>query len=136
MKNENATLVYTTKEGIKIFTVRGKKPQSKFDFVVKYFDPRYQRSERVLRTPRHIHPIVEMYVKQAYEPKLTEKLRLHLLKIFRHIKPINYYSPRLQFFKPVHAARFKKLDKVGEFSAEFFLVVSELIMIQEKTNYP
>jgi hypothetical protein len=32
--------------------------------------------------------------------------------------------------------KFTELDKVGEFSVEFLLVVTELIMIQEKTNYP
>ncbi len=31
---------------------------------------------------------------------------------------------------------FKELDKVGEFSVEFMLVVTELMAIQEKTNYP
>jgi hypothetical protein len=38
--------------------------------------------------------------------------------------------------KPEHVEKFKKLNKVGEFSVEFLLVVIELIAIQEKTNYP
>ncbi len=52
------------------------------------------------------------------------------------IKPVNYFPPRLQFFRPEHVEPFEDLDKVGEFSAEFLLVVSELLAIQEKTNYP
>lgn len=59
-------LIYTTKENIQILVYPGKKPQSPYDFIVK----------------------------------------------------------------------FKELDKVGEFSVEFILVVTELIGIQEKTNYP
>ena len=31
---------------------------------------------------------------------------------------------------------FEDLNKVGEFSVEFLMVVTELILIQEKTNYP
>ncbi|MEM4158488.1 MAG: hypothetical protein QXH71_02000, partial [Candidatus Anstonellaceae archaeon] len=32
--------------------------------------------------------------------------------------------------------KFKELNKYGEYSVEFILVVIELIMIQEVTNYP
>jgi len=39
-------------------------------------------------------------------------------------------------FSPKHAAQFQELDKYGEYSVDFFLVVVELIMIQEATNYP
>lgn len=53
-----------------------------------------------------------------------------------NIQPIDYFPPRLQFFRPEHVAPFQELDKVGEFSVEFLLVVTELLAIQEKTNYP
>ena len=32
--------------------------------------------------------------------------------------------------------RFEELNQYGQYSVEFILVVTELIMIQEKTNYP
>ena len=41
-----------------------------------------------------------------------------------------------QVFQSDDDAPFRSLDAVGEFSVEFLLVVSELIFIQEKTNYP
>jgi hypothetical protein len=56
--------------------------------------------------------------------------------MIRNIKPANSFPPSLQFFKPEHVEKFKKLDNFGEFSVEFLLVVIELIAIQEKTNYP
>jgi hypothetical protein len=56
--------------------------------------------------------------------------------MFGQIKPINSFPPALQFFKPEHVEQFKDLDKVGEFTIEFLLVVTELMVIQEKTNYP
>lgn len=122
-------LIYTTKSGVLIGTEPGKK--SVYDFRVRYKEP-----GKSIRTPKHVHLIVEMYVKHAFMPKLTLELRDHLLSVYDSIKPINYYPPRLQFFRPEHIAPFKKLDRVGEFSVEFILVTTELIMIQEKTNYP
>ncbi|WP_456487858.1 hypothetical protein [Candidatus Alkanophaga liquidiphilum] len=56
--------------------------------------------------------------------------------MFKHIEPIDYFPPKLQFFKLEHVEPFKDLDRVGEFSVEFMLVVTELMAIQEKTNYP
>jgi len=80
--------------------------------------------------------IVEMYVKYAHNPSLTLQLKEHILKMLTQIKPVNSFPPRLQFFRPEHIEPFKDLDKVGEFTVEFLLVVTELMAIQEKTNYP
>jgi hypothetical protein len=109
---------------------RGKKQESALDFVVRFREPGKQ-----WRTPKHIHLIVELYVKEAYDKELTHRLRDHLLQVFEAVHPIDSYPPKLQFFKPEHALLFQSLDAVGEMSVEFLLVVSELIFIQEKTNY-
>jgi hypothetical protein len=100
------------------------------DFVVRFREP-----EKQWRTPKHIHLIVELYVKEAYNKELTHQLRDHLLQVFQAVQPIVSYPPDLQFFKPEHAQPFEPLNAVGEMSVEFLLVVSELIFIQEKTNY-
>lgn len=124
-------LIYTTKSGVEILVSVGKKAESPYDFRVWFKEP-----NKRLRTPKHIHLIVELYVKQAFNPSLTLRLRDHLLEVFDLIRPINYYPPRLQIYRPEHIGEFQELDKVGEFTVEFLLVVTELIMIQEKTNYP
>ena len=124
-------VVYTTKENVQILVYSGTKTQSPYDFRVKF-----KKQEGRERTPKHIHMIVEMYVEHAYNPVLTMKLRDHILEIFEHIQPIDYFPPKLQFFKPEHIEPFRELDKVGEFTVEFLLVTTELIAIQEKTNYP
>ncbi|MCK4319307.1 hypothetical protein KAW38_01925 [Candidatus Micrarchaeota archaeon] len=126
-------LLYTTGEGTEIYILPGKKTESKYDFIVKYKTKGKGKRER---TPKHIHLIVEMYVKYAHAPELTIKLRNQLLEVFDKLQPINYYPPRLQVFKKGDEKVFAGLNKVGEFSVEFLLVVTELIMIQEKTNYP
>jgi len=124
-------LVYTTKANVQIGVYPGRKPESPYDFIVKFREPNKRE-----RTPAHVHLIVEMYVKYAYNPSLTLKLKEHILTMLGQIKPINSFPPTLQFFKPEHIEKFKDLDKVGEFTIEFLLVVIELMAIQEKTNYP
>ena len=124
-------LIYTTKSNVNINGYHGKKPESPYDFIVKY-----KELNKRERTPKHIHIIVEMYVKYAYNPTLTLQLKEHILNMFNQIKPIDYFPPKLQFFKPEHTNPFQDLDKVGEFTVEFLLVTTELLAIQEKTNYP
>ena len=124
-------LVYTTKANVQIGVYPGRKPESPYDFIVKFRE--HGKRER---TPAHVHLIVEMYVKHAHNPSLTLKLKEHILTILRSIKPVHSFPPSLQFFKPEHIEPFKDLDKVGEFTVEFLLVVTELMGIQEKTNYP
>jgi len=124
-------LVYTTKANVQIGVYPGRKPESPFDFIVKFREPGKRE-----RTPAHVHLIVEMYVKHAHNPLLTLKLKEHILTMLKSVKPVNSFPPSLQFFKPEHVEPFKELDKVGEFTVEFMLVVTELMAIQEKTNYP
>lgn len=124
-------LLYTTREGVQIFCYPGKKKQSQYDFIVKYQEPGKRE-----RTPKHIHLIVEMYVKYAHNPQLTMRLRDYFLSIFDSIKPISSYPPKLQIFDKSKIGEFEDLNKVGEFSVEFLMAATELILIQEKTNYP
>lgn len=124
-------LVYTTKTNVRFEVYPGSKQQSPFDFIVKFREPNKRE-----RTPAHVHLIVEMYVKHAYNPSLTLELRDHILTMLNQIKPVNSFPPALQFFKSEHVDPFKELDKVGEFTVEFLLIAIELVAIQEKTNYP
>ncbi len=123
--------IHTTQEGVEIFVSQGRKSSN--DFVVKYKDRRYSTKSR---TPKHIHLIVELYVKEAYDKQLTHQLRDYLVSLFDKVRPIDRFPPALQVYKPGNEQPFKKLDAVGEYSVEFLLVVTELIFIQEKTNYP
>jgi hypothetical protein len=124
-------LVYTTNANVRFEVYPGSKQQSPYDFIVKFREPNKRE-----RTPAHVHLIVEMYVKHAYNPSLTLKLRDHILTMLSQIKPVTTFPPALQFFRPEHIEPFKELDKVGEFTVEFLLVAIELVAIQEKTNYP
>ncbi len=130
-RSQEDDLVYTTNANVQIGVYPGRKPESSYDFIVKFKEP-----DKRERTPAHVHLIVEMYVKHAHNPSLTLKLKEHILTMLREIKPISSFPPNLQFFKPEHIEPFKDLDRVGEFTVEFLLVVTELMAIQERTNYP
>lgn len=125
-------IIWTTGDNYEILVYPGSKEQSEFDFIVKF----RKKGKKRERTPKHVHLIVELYVKYYFNKKLTLELKQHILEMIRNIKPANSFPPSLQFFKPEHVEKFKKLDNFGEFSVEFLLVVIELIAIQEKTNYP
>lgn len=124
-----ARLVHRTKNGVEICVLPGTKSQ--YDFKVVYTEPRKRR-----RTPRHIHMIVELYVKEAHDKATTYALRDHLLAVYNRLTPATVFPPSLQVYNKGDSDPFRSLDAVGEFSVEFFLVTSELIFIQEKTNYP
>lgn len=121
--------VYRTSRSDEIFVVRGKK--SEMDFIVKYRSP-----GKRLRTPRHIHLVVDLYAKLAGNEALCMEFIDHLIEMINVMKPCATFPPSLEFYDSRQAAHFDDLSRYGEYSVEFFLVVTELIMLQEKTNYP
>ena len=128
----NLHLMYTTtSKGIKIFVSKGSKPESQFDFKVHYQEP----NKRV-RTPKHIHLIIDLYMKLSYNKEITIKLVDYLIDMMKRLNPETKYPPSLQVYDKQDLSEFDELNKYGEYSVEFIVVVTELIMIQEKTNYP
>ena len=123
-------LVYRTADNVAIYVVPGTK--SKHDFIV-----RYREVGKRVRTPKHIHLMVDFFAKRTGNPSLTNQLVDHIINnIILQISPASTYPPVLQIFDPADAERFDELSQYGEYSIEFLLVITELIMIQEKTNYP
>lgn len=124
------TLIHQTSDEIEIYTEPGKK--SEYDFRVRYREP-----GKRIRTPKHIHIIVDLYQKRGWDRNLTNSFADHIIdRIIRTVVPATSYPPDLQIFDTSHINQFEGLTGVGEYSPEFLLVVVELIMIQERTNYP
>ena len=130
MVQNQRVLIHRTADDVAIYTEPGNK--SPFDFRVRYQEP-----DRRIRTPQHIHLIVDLYQKRGAEPALTNALVNHIInQIIRRIEPSEVYPPALQVFDLGHIGQFEGLYGVSEYNPEFLLVLIELIMIQEKTNYP
>lgn len=125
-------LIYTAKKDVKIMVSKGTKTQSPLDFRVHYKEP-----GKRMRTPKHIHIIIDLYMKLSKDRELTMRLVNHIIEnIIKKVQPATKFPPDLQIFSDHHIHEFSALDDYGEYSVDFILPVCELIMIQEKTNYP
>jgi len=123
-------LIYTTRKGVKIFVSKGGKSQ--FNFKVQYQEP-----GKAIRTPKHIHLIIDLYMKRTGNKQLTMELVDHIINgIILKVRSSTTNPPKFQVFSSEQVEQFRELDNYGEYSVEFLLAVTELIMIQEKTNYP
>ena len=80
--------------------------------------------------------IIDLYLKLSRNEQLTLKLVDYLIDMMKKLKSETKYPPSLQVYDKQDISQFEELNKYGEHSVEFILVVTELIMIQEKTNYP
>jgi hypothetical protein len=118
--------IYTTQKGVIIYVSKGRK--SKYNFKVRYREP-----GKNIRTPKHIHLIIDLYMKLTGHKQLTMSLVNHIINnIILKVGPSNSFPPNLQIFSPQHVSQFQQLDNYGEYPVEFLLVITELIMIQEK----
>lgn len=129
--NEGSLIpICTASNGTLIGVVKGGK--SLYNFRVRYQEP----GKRV-RTPRHMHIIIDLYMKLVGNDRLTMKLVDHVIHtMIPQIVPAASFPPHLQVFEPRHYEEFRALDGFGEYPTDFLLLVTELIQIQEKTNYP
>jgi len=123
------TLVYTTDKGVEIYVEPGEK--SEYDFRVRYKEP-----NKALRTPKHIHLVIDLYLKKVGNRDSTLELVSEFLEMLKELKPSTKLPPSFQSFNKKRFERFKNLDSYGEYSVEFLAAIFDLIMIQEKTNYP
>lgn len=105
--------------------------KSKHDFKVKY-----REMGKRERTPKHIHLVIDILLKRQCNPDLTQKLIHFLNDMLTKIKITPTYPPSFQIYKKGIGKKFSALDNCGEYPVEFLIAVFELIMIQEKTNYP
>jgi hypothetical protein len=75
-------------------------------------------------------------MKRAGNEVLTKRFIKHILdNIIEKAQLATIFPPALQFFEPGLIFEFKEFERFGEYDIGFLLVVIELIMIQEVTNY-
>ena len=67
MLSKNTYNIYTTEENVKILIIPGKKSEK--DFIVKY-----QQPGKRIRTPKHIHLIIDLFLKKTFNRELTLNL--------------------------------------------------------------
>ena len=115
---------------------QGSKGQKKdLDIVIKYRDPSKSKN---IRTPKHIHWVIDLLIKKEHNQELTMEFISYLRNMWDKLEPLKSKEEQLNIDKKLSSkdvlAKFKELDKYGEYSTEFIAYVIELFVIEEKTG--
>lgn len=99
---------------------------------------KYQQPGKRLRTPAHIHWVIDLLIKKEHERELTLKFIRHLASMYDEVKPFKtkqeQQSCELKFLGKRDLDEYKDLNRYGEYSVDFILCLIELMMIMEKTG--
>lgn len=108
---------------------------SQFDIVIKY-----KKNEKRIRTPKHIHWVVDILMKMQGNEKLTKKYLLAIQNCWNMCVPLNNndFATLKSLIengeKDIEIEQYFELNTFGEYDVEFLYVLMELLAVQEKTN--
>ena len=127
----NMSLVHTTTSGTQVFVEPGNK--SRWDFIVSY-SLADGSSYRVF----HSDLVVDLYRKKSANPDAAQALVGDLLGTIAGTSGVEAFPPELVQFDIDKVNRFARmgLSVAGSYDLELFLILFELVQIQEETNYP
>jgi len=101
---------------------------------------KYQQEGKRLRTPKHIHWVIDLLIKEEHNRKLTLKFMKYLRGMYDCVEAFRSKEDRVKCvltqttkekLKP-----FKALDKFGEYKIEFIAHLIELMIKMEKNTPP
>lgn len=114
---------------------------SDYDIKVKYREMDEDGNWTRIRTPKHVHWVVDILLKMQENPSLTQQFVDKLLEAWENTKPIKNKKQRDKLLKLDSLLKdfdeyknFQVLEKEGRYSIKFLLLLTRLLMIQEKTN--
>ena len=108
---------------------------SEFDILIKY-----KENDSRLRTPKHIHWVVDILLKQSKDKKLTNDFLKLLQNCWKKCAPLkeNDFDTLNDFvvtcWEKFDYSMYAPLDKYGEYSTDFLFILMNLLSVQEKTN--
>ncbi len=113
----------------------GKRPE--LDILVKFRD-KYTKPNGV-RTPQHIHWVIDLLLKKEHNKELTLAFIAYLLGVYDKVEPFRTKEEQqkceLKFTNPSNLKPFEPLNQYGQYSVEFIGHIIELLSIEEKTGY-
>ena len=101
---------------------------------------KYKKGNSRIRTPKHIHWVVDILLKMENDKALTLKFISMIEKIWQNSQPLQKRDfEHLQdliknCLKKLNVAQFEKLNSYGEYPVDFLCVLMLLLSTQEKTN--
>ena len=107
---------------------------SELDIYIKY-----KKDMSRLRTPQHIHWVVDMLLKIQGNKRLSKKFLKQIKLVWTNSKPLSKRTYRtlkalIENDEEMVLDDYSALNKYGEFSIEFLYVLMKLLAVQEKTN--
>ena len=108
---------------------------SQFDIVIKY-----KKDGKRIRTPKHIHWVVDILMKMQGNEVLTKKYLLAIQNCWNTCVPLtnNDFATLKALIEngeeDIEITQFFDLNVFGEYDVEFLYVLMELLAEQEKTN--
>ncbi len=101
---------------------------------------RYQEKGKRLRTPKHIHWVIDLLIKKEHDRKLTLEFMQYLRNMYDKINAFKSKEDRalcvLKETTPEKLKSFEKLNQYGEYKVEFIGHLIELMIKMEKNTPP
>lgn len=116
-----------------IYVFRGN--LSQFDIVIKY-----KKDGTRIRTPKHIHWVVDILMKMQGNEALTKRYLRAIQNCWNACVPLinNDYTTLKALIEngenDIDVEQYFLLNAFGEYDVEFLYVLMELLAVQEKTN--
>ena len=108
---------------------------SQFDIVINY-----KKDGMRIRTPKHIHWVVDILMKMQGNEVLTKQYLEAIQNCWNTYVPLtnnNFDTLKVLIEKgenEINIAQYFPLNTFGEYNVEFLYVLMELLAVQEKTN--
>lgn len=108
---------------------------SQFDIVIKY-----KKDGKRIRTPKHIHWVVDILMKMQGNEEVTKKYLFAIQNCWNNCVPLsnNDFETLKALIengeKDIEIEQYFNLNSFGEYDVEFLYVLMELLAVQEKTN--
>ncbi len=101
---------------------------------------KYQEQGKRLRTPKHIHWVIDLLIKKEHNRELTLKFMKYLREMYEQVNAFNSKEDRakcvLQETTKERLKPFEELNKYGEYKVEFIGHLIELMIKMEKNTLP
>jgi hypothetical protein len=101
---------------------------------------KYQEKGKRLRTPKHIHWVIDLLIKKEHNKKLTLKFMEYLRGMYDKVEGFKSKEDRakceLRETTPEKLKPFQELNKHGEYKIDFIAHLIELMIKMEKNTPP
>lgn len=108
---------------------------TQFDIVIKY-----KKEGKRIRTPKHIHWVIDILMKMQGNEKLTKQYLSAIQNCWNTCEPLknNDYETLKKLIEDgeadINISQYSELNTFGEYDVEFLYILMELLAVQEKTN--